>query len=244
MGEPEPTGEEPEVNLEPLRKVYGIATRVVKLGRRWRAARFPATSGLPTQRPRFDNTSWLLSTFLDANQELSGFRKKFLSSTAMVGLIDSDRPLADAIRYLEYASDRVGGDDPSGTTDEEVAAAFGEFEVARNILGEVLDDLEAEEVPILTPSWEREAKQLWYGEILCREYRRVAPEQFEILDRFQVREWPKTVESPWRDEKKLRDTVGHMNDAHLPDSRIRFEVFNMKPSWFRHRPRSGPDQLR
>jgi hypothetical protein len=107
--------EGPEVDLEPLRKVYGIATRVLKLGRRWRAARFPATSGSLTPRPRFDHTSWLFITFLDANKDLSGFRERYLSSPSMTGLIRSDRPLSDAIRYLEYASDRVGGDDPSGT---------------------------------------------------------------------------------------------------------------------------------
>jgi hypothetical protein len=247
MGGPAPTEagpEGPEVDLEPLRKVYGIATRVLKLGRRWRAARFPATSGLSAPRPRFDHTSGLFITFLDANKDLSGFRESYLSSPAMKDLIRSDQPLSDAIRYLEYASDRVGGDDPSGSTEEEVAATLGDFEVARNILGEVLDDLEAEEDPVLIPSWDRKAKQLWYGDFLCREYRRTAPEQFQILDLFQGRDWKRTVPNPWRDEKKMRDTVGHINDGLLPGSPIQFEVFNSKPAWFRYRPRSGPDQLR
>ena len=59
-----------------------------------------------------------------------------------------------------------------------------------------------------------------------------------LLDLFQARKWPRAVPSPWRDEKKLRDTVGHLNDNHSQESLIRFEVFNMKPAWFRFRPRS------
>jgi hypothetical protein len=127
---------------------------------------------------------------------------------------------------------------------EGVVAAVKNLEVARDIFGQVLDDLEAEEKPSPIPAWNREDRQLRYGEILCREYRREAPEQFEILDLFQGRGWTKTVPNPWRDEAKLRDTVRHMNADLSEESPIRFEVFNMKPSWFRYRPRSGPDQLR
>jgi hypothetical protein len=32
---PEPDREEPEVDLESIRKVFEIATKVIKLGRRW-----------------------------------------------------------------------------------------------------------------------------------------------------------------------------------------------------------------
>jgi hypothetical protein len=145
---------------------------------------------------------------------------------------------------LEYAAGTIlglGSGYPSGET---VATAIKALEVARNILGEVLDDLEAEENPTLQPLWVRDERKLWYGEILCREYPRVAPAQFDILDALQAREWPRSVPSPWRDEKKLRNTVRHINDAHLDGSLVRFEVFNMKPAWFRFRPRSGPDQIR
>jgi hypothetical protein len=195
--------------------------------------------------PPIETASWLLDTFQDANKrELSRFRKRYLSSESFKHLIASNQPLNDAIKYLEYAISTIGRIDPPGHNEPQGIVAIKALEVARNIFGEVLDDLEAEENPTLIPVWDRDAKQLWYGEILCREYRRVADAQFEILDRFQVRDWPKTVPSPWRDDKKLRDTISHMNEYHLSESPIRFEVSNMKPSWFRFRPRSGPDQLR
>ena len=115
------------------------------------------------------------------------------------------------------------------------------LKVARKILGEVLDDLEAEENRNLRPEWDREAKQLWYGKTLCRDYgKKAAPAQFEILDAFQVRDWEPTVPSPWRDEKKLADTVRNLTKELEADSPIRFEVRNRRPHWFKRRPRSGP----
>jgi hypothetical protein len=159
-------------------------------------------------------------------------------------LIASNRPLRDAINYLEYAVTAIWKVQIPGSVVGEIASAIKALEVARDIFGEVLDDLESEENPTLIPLWDRQAKQLRYGEILCREFRRVAPEQFQILDMFQLREWPPTIASPWNDDKKLRDTVKHLDDGRFPESPIRFEVRNMKPSWFRYRPRSGPDQLR
>jgi hypothetical protein len=204
------------------------------------SSHFPTIAGVDYQ------ASLLLRTFLDANRDgLFGFRSKYLTSESIVDLIKSNRPLSDAVSYLEYASGAIPIANDNRLAVEQAAVAIKVLEVARDIFGEVLDDLEAEENPTLIPVWHREDKKLWYGEILCREYQRVAAAQFEVLDLFQGREWPKTVPSPWRnEEKKLRDTIGHMNEAHLPESPIRFEVFNMKPSWYRLRPRSGPDQLR
>jgi hypothetical protein len=229
-----PENGKPEIDLGPLRKIYEIASRVLKLGRRWHSAQFSAGPLTRAGEPWSDTATWLLATFLDANHEdLFGFRATHLASSDVKGLIDSNRPLSDAVRYLEYASIKireVASRRPTAV--EDMAVAIKALEVARDIFGEVLDDLEEEENPILIPVWDREAKQLWYGEILCREYRKVAGAQFQILDLFQAREWLKTVPSPWRDEKKLRDTVGHMNDGHSEESPIRFEVFNMKPSWF------------
>ena len=236
---------EPEVDLGPLRKIHEIASKVLKLGKRWLSAQFAALPGDLAAKAPFDKTGLLLSTFMEANAEgLFGLRARYLTSEGIRALITSNRPLSDAIDYLEYASLAIFNANFDVSVVETAMAAIKTLEVARNIFGEVLDDLEAEENPTLIPVWGRAAKQLWYGEILCREYRKVAVAQFEILDLFQNREWPKTVPSPWRDEKKLRDTIGHMNEAHSSDSPIRFEIFNMKPSWFRYRPRSGPDQLR
>jgi hypothetical protein len=94
-------------------------------------------------------------------------------------------------------------------------------------------DLEAEEDTEIRPVWDREARQLRYGEILCREYRREAPAQFQILDLFQAKEWPHTVPSPWGDEKKMGDTVRNLNHDLTDKSPVRFKVSNGKPAWSR-----------
>jgi hypothetical protein len=169
--------------------------------------------------------------------ELWTYKSLFTDNTRH--LIQTNRPLADALQFLDLAMSRIHSECfRHGVGAERVGFFVNGLNDAREILGEVIDDLEAEENPTLRPEWNREAKQLWYGEIVCREYRKTAPEQLQILDEFQAREWPRTVPSPWNDEKKLRDTVLHLNDNHTERSLIRFEVFNMKPAWFRFRSRS------
>ena len=231
-----PEREETQVDFGPIQETYNAATKVIKLGRRWLSTRpDPDTFA---GNVHLDKASYLFTTFADTfREELFGFRNRYLSSRSMQTLISNNPPLSTALQYLEDVCGRVFQAvycPPCG----EVVAKLEELETAWNILGEVLDDLEAQENPTLQPVWDRGAKQLWYGEILCREYRKTAPEQFQILDLFQVREWPRTVPSPWRDEKKMRDTVGHLNDNHTNESLIRFEVFNMRPAWLRFRPRS------
>jgi hypothetical protein len=130
--------------------------------------------------------------------------------------------------------------DSEGNAAQIMAWRIKDLGTACEILGEVIDDLESDENPTLRPQWDRDDKKLWYGETVCREYSKVASAQFEILDAFQTRDWPPTVPSPWRDEKKLRDTIGHIRGELVQNSPIRFEVRNMKPAWFRFRPRSLP----
>jgi hypothetical protein len=188
----------------------------------------------------------MLATFMDTFREkLFGFQQTYLASESIRNLISENHPLSDAVTYLNYATTEIFSVQTNPTlVVSQVVARIKTLEIARDILGEVLDDLEAEENVTLRPVWDREAKQLWYGDVLCREYRRVASEQFQILDMFQQREWPQTIPSPFRTEKQLRDTVRNLDVGRLPESPIRFEVFNMRPRWFPFRPRSGPNQLR
>ena len=227
-----PEREESQVDLEPIRKTYNAAIKVLKLGMRWLKTR-PFAVVDPDS-----NANSLFYTYMDTcRSELVGYMTTYGYSGEMAGFISRTRPLFDALNYLDQTIQGitvVGTEGPLVTS----PVFIDRLGVACEILGEVLDDLESEENPMLRPEWDREAKQLWYGETVCREYRKTAPEQFQILDLFQAREWPRAVPSPWRDEKKLRDTVGHLNDNHSQESLIRFEVFNMKPAWFRFRPRS------
>jgi hypothetical protein len=83
----------------------------------------------------------------------------------------------------------------------------------------------------LRPVWDRRTKQLKYGEIVCRRYRRVAPRQFEILEAFEAEGWPQTVKNPFPGDKQLRDTVDDLKQGLIPLSPICFEVKNVQPAW-------------
>jgi hypothetical protein len=235
---PDPSQEGQEVDLEPIRNLYDVATNVLKLGRRWLLTE-PAKDIDPLLSAQ---GSPLFHTFMEVFQkELFGRSQASFFPESLKPFISANRPLSDALDFMTQVSGEIFQAVYPGVVDRvgQVAQAVERLANARTILGEVLDDLESQESPTIRPSWNREAKQLRYGETLCREYGRVAPEQFEILDAFELREWPPTVQTPWRDEKKLRDTINHLNAKLLTDSPIRFEVRNMRPSWFRFRPRSG-----
>jgi hypothetical protein len=242
----EPEREEPQADLKPIIKIYDAATKVLKLGERWLLTE-PEGWLVPSEFD-LDPASEMFFTFRDTfKDELLDYRR-FLMTEDMQRLTSRCRPLSSVLKYLDCVCREIhtnAFDPPMGVPSVGVIKTNIEtLGIARSILGEVLDDLESEENPTIRPLWDREAKQLWYGEVLCREYRKEAPEQFQILGLFQAREWTRTVPSPWRDEKKMRDTVLHLNDKHTPESLVRFEVFNRKPAWFRFRPRSESRQLR
>jgi hypothetical protein len=107
----------------------------------------------------------------------------------------------------------------------EKAAAF--FEASgRAIPLELVEDMKAR------LRWDRERRQLWYGEILCRKYGREAPIQFELLDAFQEAGWPQTIDSPFpQNESKLRETIRDLNRRLSHQSPIRFRG-SVKPEWY------------
>lgn len=180
----------------------------------------------------------MFHTYMDAfDRELAGYKTLYDFQGEMAGFISRSRPLFDALDYLDatiYGIRLAAAGNPKVETAANGTKRLG---TACEILGEVLDDLEAEENSDLLPEWDKGAKQLWYGEILCREYSRVAPTQFQILDSFHVREWPRSVPTPCRSEMQLRDAIDDLNGGLMPGSPIKFEVFNMRPAWFRFRPR-------
>jgi hypothetical protein len=91
---------------------------------------------------------------------------------------------------------------------------------------------ELEELVKIRPCWDRDGRQLWYGETLCREYPKEAPNQFKILDAFQAAGWPSAIDSPFlRDPSKLSDTIGDLNERLLKESPFRFRG-STKPEWY------------
>jgi hypothetical protein len=231
--------EEPEIDLEPIRRVYAAAIKVLKFGTRWLLTEPSpdAIAGEPS--PGQDNGPFMYVTFMDAFRgQLFGFRAKYLLSKITNTIIYTDRALLDAVQYLESAC--VGIFKSEGMTVKAVATRIKALEIACEILGEVLDDIESDENPTLRPEWDRESRQLRFGQVICREFTRIAPIQFQILDNFQKREWTRSVPSPCNGEKQLRDSVDDLDKGLVRESPIRFEVWNRKPAWFRSRPRSAP----
>jgi hypothetical protein len=237
---PEADREEPEVDLEPIRKIYDIVTKVLKLGQLWLLTE-PSPEWTREDLCKSTSSSCFYRTFFAAfTEELHGFRLKYITSEDLNTLIRDRRPLWDAFIFLDDVNMSIY-DCGRSTTVGTMRTGIRKLEIAREILGRVLDDLEADENPAIRPEWDREAKRLWYGKILCRDYSiKAAPVQFEILDAFQVRDWPPTVPKPWHDEKKLADTIRNLTKELESNSPIRFEVRYGKPAWFRFRPRSSP----
>jgi hypothetical protein len=84
----------------------------------------------------------------------------------------------------------------------------------------------------LRPRWDRNRRQLRYGETLCREYSREAGNQFTVLDAFEAAGWPQTIDSPWpKNESRLCETIRDLNVKLLKESLIRFRG-SFRPEWF------------
>jgi hypothetical protein len=143
----EPNRQEPEVDLEPIRKVYDVVTDVLKLGRRWLKSR--PLPGAVIGHPTGFNGMPMLSTFMHAvSTQLFPFRAMYLQSDPIQTFISKMRPLSDAIEYLELAIAGVyGGYSNALLPVAEMSAWIDKLENARDILGDELDNLEADETP-------------------------------------------------------------------------------------------------
>lgn len=110
---------------------------------------------------------------------------------------------------------------------------------AVEVLGEVLDDLEAHEEPDVVPRWDAELRQLWFGDSQepVREFSPQASAQIELLLSFERRGWTESIPSPWRSPRKLQQTVGNLNKGLPADSPIGFDTRIGRAVWF---PRRNP----
>jgi hypothetical protein len=59
------------------------------------------------------------------------------------------------------------------------------------------------------PRWDRENRELWYGDTLCWKYEREAPKQMELLDEFEKQGWPESLTHPGK-HRSWRQTVVDM----------------------------------
>lgn len=75
--------------------------------------------------------------------------------------------------------------------------------------------------PLPQPRWDSDKRELWYGETLCRRFKRVPPNQAKILEAFHEEGWPQSIADPLP-PGKLADTMGDLQ-AGLRDSPITFE---------------------
>ena len=102
-----PDREEPDVDLEPIRKVYDAASEVLKLGGRWLSTEPKQRAGI--QEYGCDNADWMYATFVDTfNNKLFAFRAAHLSNCENLNaLISNNRSLSDALRYLEYVCSKI-----------------------------------------------------------------------------------------------------------------------------------------
>jgi hypothetical protein len=62
------------------------------------------------------------------------------------------------------------------------------------------------------PRWVKKDRQLWYGDVLCLQYKRPARYQHLILDAFEEEGWPDRIDNPLPGGKAA-DTIGDLQDG-------------------------------
>jgi hypothetical protein len=84
------------------------------------------------------------------------------------------------------------------------------------------------------PAWDRVQRQLTYEGIVCRRYKREnAENQFSVLDAFQTKEWPHSIDSPFKLlDLTLRQTIFELNRGLEEASPIGFRVEKRRPAWY------------
>ncbi|MGO9923906.1 MAG: hypothetical protein ACLQIB_55565 [Isosphaeraceae bacterium] len=121
-------------------------------------------------------------------------------------------------------------------SDEELLLSRRHIPTAENwnlLLGQARASLERTEArgreasralsALATPRWDTAARQLSYGDIICRDFRkRNAPKQIQIIEAFEAAKWKKPIPAPCHD-KALRDNIRSLNLGLDPASPIVFE---------------------
>jgi hypothetical protein len=89
-----------------------------------------------------------------------------------------------------------------------------------------------EEPSNIRPRWDRESRRLWFGETLCRAYRRRAKNQFELLEAFAQAGWVVSILNPFPgNEELLRQTIKDFNGQLEAGSPIRLGIDNTRAIW-------------
>ena len=77
------------------------------------------------------------------------------------------------------------------------------------------------------PIWD--GRCLMYGTILCKEFKKTAPNQNALIEAFDAKRWPPSVSVPSLDPTRLKETVDSMNSWE--GSPLLFRQDGRKASW-------------
>jgi hypothetical protein len=72
------------------------------------------------------------------------------------------------------------------------------------------------------PHWDGASRQLWYGDVVCKQYKRGAPCQEAILQAFEDQGWPHRILNPFPHKSKLAETISDLQES-VRGSPIMFE---------------------
>jgi len=86
----------------------------------------------------------------------------------------------------------------------------------------------AQQIPPETPRWDAHARELRFRGVLVKRCERAAPNQTEILDHFQLENWPRRIADPLPfgaadPKRRMRETIADLNE-HQQHSLIRFRA--------------------
>jgi hypothetical protein len=82
----------------------------------------------------------------------------------------------------------------------------------------------------LTPTWDRELRELRVGELVIKRFRQPAYNQVSVLVAFEELHWPRRIDDPLtgnsviEPKRRLRDTVFALNRNHFTANVLAFEA--------------------
>jgi hypothetical protein len=83
------------------------------------------------------------------------------------------------------------------------------------------------------PAWDKERRELRFGNIICRKYDRSSTRQIPVLEKFENQSWPRSVLSPWSDLEKSKQAIKDINKGLEKNSPIKFGVEGDRLVWFK-----------
>jgi hypothetical protein len=87
--------------------------------------------------------------------------------------------------------------------------------------------------PECKPRWDRNTRQLWYGDAICTQFKRAAPRQELVFEAFEEMGWPERIDDPLP-QSKLANTIKDIQDR-LRQCPINFERDGQKGIVWRKR---------